>query len=137
MLSNASTRAVPVKLDGEIRERIARLAKVRSHSTHALMRTAVYEYVEREEKRESFHQEAMAAWEEYKETGLHVTPGELNTRPPPPYATGNHLTFGVEEHGTIAGISAPKESRSRTTCGNGHCQSHPHVGRAPSTRSPS
>jgi len=77
MLSNAQTRAVPVKLDGEIRERIARLAKVRSHSTHALMRAAVYEYVEREEKRDSFHQEAMAAWEEYKETGLHVTGEEV------------------------------------------------------------
>jgi len=83
MLSLAEARPVPVKLDGETRDRIARLAKIRKHSSHALMREAIYEYVEREEKKEAFHQEAMKAWEEYKETGLHITGEEaikwLNT----------------------------------------------------------
>ncbi|QXF33753.1 transcriptional regulator [Photorhabdus akhurstii] len=30
-------------------------------------------YVEREEKRESFKQDALRAWEEYQENGLHLT----------------------------------------------------------------
>jgi len=72
-----TTKPVAVKLENDIRDRIAKLAKIRQHSSHALMKEAIYEYVEREEKRESFHQEAMRSWEEYKETGLHVTGEEI------------------------------------------------------------
>jgi len=68
---------VAVKLETDIRDRIARLAASRKHSAHALMKEAIYAYVEREEKRESFHQEALRSWEEYKETGLHVTGEEV------------------------------------------------------------
>lgn len=37
------------------------------------MREAIVQYVEREEKREAFKQEDIRAWEEYQQTGLHVT----------------------------------------------------------------
>jgi len=70
-------KPVPVKLDSEIRERIAKLAKSRKNSAHALMREAIYEYVEREEKRDSFYQETLKAWVEYKENGLHLTSEEV------------------------------------------------------------
>jgi len=37
------------------------------------MREAIEEYVEREEKREQFRQDSLAAWAQYQTTGLHVT----------------------------------------------------------------
>jgi predicted transcriptional regulator len=37
------------------------------------MREAIEEYVEREEKREQFRREALAAWAHYQTTGLDVT----------------------------------------------------------------
>jgi len=77
MSALVQAKPVPVKLDSDIRERIAKLAKLRKNSSHGLMREAIYEYVEREEKRESFHQETMLAWEEYKENGLHITSDEI------------------------------------------------------------
>ncbi|BET95186.1 hypothetical protein TCT1_01070 [Xenorhabdus sp. TCT-1] len=36
------------------------------------MREAIRDYVEREEKRESFKQDALRAWEAYQENGLHL-----------------------------------------------------------------
>ena len=38
---------------------------------------AINQYIEREEKLASFRQDAMSAWEEYRETGLHVTGEEV------------------------------------------------------------
>ena len=37
------------------------------------MREAIQQYVEREEARESFKEEALQAWREYRETGLHLS----------------------------------------------------------------
>ena len=38
-----------------------------------IMQEAIRDYVEREENRESFKQEALDSWATYQETGLHVT----------------------------------------------------------------
>ncbi|HLM79810.1 MAG TPA: CopG family ribbon-helix-helix protein [Terriglobales bacterium] len=67
-----------LKLDGEIKERIQRLASVRRRSPHWVMREAIEQYVEREEKREKFRQDALAAWTHYQTTGLHVTAEEAD-----------------------------------------------------------
>ncbi|MFZ5776033.1 MAG: CopG family ribbon-helix-helix protein [Thermodesulfobacteriota bacterium] len=72
-----STTAVAVKITPDLKERMKRLAQVRHRSTHWMMREALQQYVEREEKREAFRQDAMKAWEEYKETGLHATGEEV------------------------------------------------------------
>lgn len=37
---------------------------------------AVEQYVEREERREQFRQDALAAWDHHQATGLHVTAAE-------------------------------------------------------------
>lgn len=50
-----------------------RLAEARSRAPHYLMRDAINQYLDQEEARESFKQEAIASWEEYRETGLHLT----------------------------------------------------------------
>ncbi|MGY0558038.1 CopG family ribbon-helix-helix protein [Lysobacter sp. A421] len=67
-----------VKIDPDIKVRIQRLAEARHRSSHWLLREAVEQYVEREEKRESFRQAGLAAWAAYQETGLHVTAAEAD-----------------------------------------------------------
>jgi predicted transcriptional regulator len=62
-----------LKLDVEVKERVQRLAVARRRSPHWLMREAIEEYVDREEKRERFRQDALSAWDQYQTTGLHVT----------------------------------------------------------------
>ena len=70
--------ATSIKLDDELKNRVQRLAGVRQRSPHWLMREAIAQYVEREEKRERLRQDALAAWEHYRETGLHVTGAEAD-----------------------------------------------------------
>ena len=74
MTASASTTCpVAVKLEQDIRERIKRLAAARQRSTHWMMREAIQQYVEREEKLEAFRQDGIRAWSDYQATGLHVT----------------------------------------------------------------
>jgi predicted transcriptional regulator len=70
-VSKLSTTSL--KLDHEIKKRVKQLAAARRRSPHWLMREAIEEYVGREEKRERFRQDALAAWDHYQMTGLHVT----------------------------------------------------------------
>ena len=65
--------ATSIKLDDTLKGRVQNLAEARRRSSHWIMREAIAQYVEREEKREVFKQEAIRAWEEYQQTGLHVT----------------------------------------------------------------
>lgn len=69
--------ATSLKIDDDMKQRIRRLAEQRERSPHWIMRQAITEYVEREEERESFYQEAMDGWREYQETGLHITGEEF------------------------------------------------------------
>ncbi len=64
---------IAVKLDAGIRERMKRLAETRRRTTHWIMKEAIQQYIEKEEKREKYRQEAIQAWEDYQLTGLHVT----------------------------------------------------------------
>ena len=74
----AATKAVSVKLEPDIRARVENLAQVRHRSAHWVMREAISQYVEREEQRETFRQDAIKAWEEYETTGLHATAAEVD-----------------------------------------------------------
>jgi predicted transcriptional regulator len=67
-----------VKLDSKTKERLQRLAAARRRSPHWVMREAIEQYVEREEKREQFRHDALAAWNHYQTTGLHVTAEEAD-----------------------------------------------------------
>lgn len=67
-----------VKLDQVTQDRVQRLALQRQSSQHKLLKEAIEQYVEREEKRQSARQEALNAWEEYQTTGLHVTGEEAD-----------------------------------------------------------
>lgn len=74
----ASARTISVKLDQETRARIEHLAESRRRTAHWIMREAITQYVEREEKREAFRQDTLKAWEEYRTTGRHVTAEEAD-----------------------------------------------------------
>jgi predicted transcriptional regulator len=74
----ATVRPVAIKLDDEIRARVKRLADARQRTSHWLMREAITQYVEREEKREAFRQEALEAWQAYRVTGQHLTAEEAD-----------------------------------------------------------
>ncbi len=71
-------RPMSVKIDAETRARIEHLAEARNRTTHWIMREAISQYVEREEKREAFREDVIQAWNEYQETGLHATAGEVD-----------------------------------------------------------
>jgi len=74
----AVTRPVAIKIDPDIKERMKRLAVARHRTTHWFMHEAITQYVEREEKREAFRQNAIKGWEEYQTTGLHATAEEAD-----------------------------------------------------------
>lgn len=67
-----------LKLDLKLKKRVQHLAAARRRSPHWLMREAVEQYVSREEKREQLQRDALAAWNHYQATGLHITAGEAD-----------------------------------------------------------
>ncbi|MEO7068074.1 MAG: CopG family ribbon-helix-helix protein [Rhodanobacter sp.] len=71
--------ATSLKIDDELKGRIQHLAEVRQRSPHWIMHEAIQQYVNREEARESFTQEALASWTAYRETGRHLTGAEVRT----------------------------------------------------------
>lgn len=68
----ATPSATSLKLDTKTKERIHQLAESRRRSPHWVMREAIEQYLEREEKREQLRRDALAAWTHYQATGLHV-----------------------------------------------------------------
>ena len=72
------TTTTSLKLDDQIKKRVRRLAQARQRTPHWVMREAIEQYVEREEKRERLRQEALAAWNHYQTTGLHISAEEAD-----------------------------------------------------------
>ncbi|MDH4215281.1 MAG: CopG family ribbon-helix-helix protein [Gallionella sp.] len=72
-MTTTATRPIAIKIDQDTRDRVKRLAEARHRTSHWVMREAINQYVEREEKREAFRRDAINAWNEYQNTGLHVT----------------------------------------------------------------
>ena len=66
-------RPTSVKLDEAIKERVSRLAAARDRTPHWMIVEAIHQYVDREEKLEAFRSDATRAWEEYQQTGLHIS----------------------------------------------------------------
>jgi len=69
--------ATSLKIDDGLKSRVQQLADRRRRSAHWIMLEAIEQYVQREEARESFRQEALASWEAYRETGRHLTGEEV------------------------------------------------------------
>lgn len=70
--------ATSIKLDDEMKARVQHLAQARQRTSHWIMREAIAQYVEREEKREALRQETLQAWEEFQATGQHATADDVD-----------------------------------------------------------
>ena len=64
-----STTSVAVKLEDDIRERIQALGQTKDRSTHWLMKRAIVEYLEKEERYEAELREDRERWDNYMLTG--------------------------------------------------------------------
>jgi len=69
--------ATSLKIDEALKSRVQHLASQLRRSPHWIMLEAIQQYVEREEARERFKQEALASWAAYQETGRHLTGQEV------------------------------------------------------------
>lgn len=78
-MTAGAVRPVSIKIDDDTKARMKRLADARQRTSHWLMREAITQYLDREEKREAFRQDTLKAWDEYRNTGLHVTAHEADT----------------------------------------------------------
>lgn len=78
MPATATAQPIAIKLDQDSRDRIKRLADARRRTSHWIMREAIQQYIDREEKREAFRQDGIRAWEQYQATGQHVTKEEAD-----------------------------------------------------------
>ena len=77
MSSVAHTSPFSIRLNPEKRNRLNRLAKEQDRTSHALAIKALDEYLEREEARLAYEQQAIKAYENLQMTGQHVTHDEL------------------------------------------------------------
>ena len=68
-----------IKLDDTLKGRVQHLAEIRRRTPHWIMREAIMQYVEREEKSELLRQETLKAWDDAQATGLHATAEEVET----------------------------------------------------------
>ncbi len=68
---------VAVKITDDVKARVKKLAEAKSRSQHWLMREAIEQYVDREERREKVRQDGLKAWNDFQETGLHLTFDEV------------------------------------------------------------
>ena len=72
------TTSTSLKLDEDLKGRVRQLASSRRRSAHWIMREAIAQYVEREERREAIKQDALRAWGDYQTNGLHLTADEAD-----------------------------------------------------------
>lgn len=70
--------ATSVKLDDDMKGRIQQLAEARKRTSHWIMREAIAQYVEREEKREALRRDTLKAWGKFQETGLYATAEDVD-----------------------------------------------------------
>ena len=71
--------ATSIKIDDALKNRIQHLAEIRHRSAHWIMREAIYGYINREEAKENFKNEALNSWASYQETGRHLTGQEVRS----------------------------------------------------------
>ena len=70
---------VTINLDDADQDRIASLASAKNSTPHYLMKAAIFEYLRKEEARQSFIAAAESSFVHYKETGLHITLDEFDS----------------------------------------------------------
>ncbi len=72
-----ATTTTGIKLNDDIRQRLKNLARLRNRTPHWLMKTAILEYLEREEAYEREKQEDEARWQRYQTDGNNIRHEEM------------------------------------------------------------
>jgi predicted transcriptional regulator len=67
-----------VKIGDDLKHRVQCLAEQRQRSAHWIMREAIRQYVEREEKVQALREDALSAWAAYQADGMHITSSEAD-----------------------------------------------------------
>ncbi len=86
--------ATSIEIDDAVKQRVENLANLRQKSADWVVREAIAQYVEREEARQNFKQEALASWADYQATGMHLT--------------GDEVSAWLETWGTEANLEPPE-----------------------------
>ena len=73
-----SMGTVGVKLETKIKRRLKSLARLKDRSTHWMMKTAILEYLEREEDREKERKEDHKRWERFEATGKFIANDDVS-----------------------------------------------------------
>lgn len=71
------TSTIGVKIDDELRDRLSSLGKAKDRSPHWLMKKAIAEYLDREERYEAEKREDAKRWDDYVSTGQHLSNDEM------------------------------------------------------------
>ncbi|MBP3194127.1 MAG: CopG family transcriptional regulator [Cardiobacteriaceae bacterium] len=69
--------SLAISLDTVLQQKVEQLALQQKSSLDFVVKQALCEYVERQEKKLQFQQEAIEAWQNYQQDGLHLTADEV------------------------------------------------------------
>ena len=69
--------SLAVSLDTVLQKKVQQIMALQRSSFDSVVRQALREYVEREEKKMQFQQEAITAWQDFQQDGLHLTGDEV------------------------------------------------------------
>ncbi len=69
-----------IKLDEATRARLQALGGLKDRSPHWLMKRAIAEYLDREERYEREKQEDLRRWQRYQESGAFIEDGDMRER---------------------------------------------------------
>lgn len=69
--------SLAISLDTALQEKVQQMVALKHATLDSIVHQALCEYVEREEKKIVFQQEAMTAWQDFQQDGLHLTSDEI------------------------------------------------------------
>lgn len=69
--------ATSLKLTDELKHKVQHIAELKNRTAHWIMCEAIRNYADKELAIENFKNEALASWENYQETKLHLTGSEV------------------------------------------------------------
>lgn len=77
---SATTVPMSIRIDANTKQRLNEIAlrQKRTAHAHALATEAIYALIEQKEREYAFNQSCIDSYNEYKETGLHVTHDEVS-----------------------------------------------------------
>ena len=72
-----ATVPMSIRLEPGARQKLKEIAARQKRTAHSLATEAITALIEQKEREYAFNQSCMASYNEYKETGLHVTHDEI------------------------------------------------------------